>query len=307
MSCTADLMAHNCGRENNITKDCIEVRRGGGRKKKTTIVVCPVIIQPGSWLPTWLPPALANLWNLTSQIGAQAYLPVGCVGPQCLWFNTSASHVKADLFLVQQMPGTWDLHCNYEGVGVGIGQLPDLIACSQHGNYFDGQYWCAQYPNNCSDVIVRTYEVPLQHQYLAELTGSGHGGFMHSCFLGAYWNSGKFNNTVLKKDTMWWHQIAIDNTTMHDAVAAWWNSSSSSSSSSSDTSVVESEDDSVHVVAMSSPKLYLDCVWQTAPCAAGMLPGQCATEPVWPGPGMAPPGFSPDLPWYTSKYMCNPT
>ena len=108
MSCTSDIMANNCGPSNNITKDCIVVKRGGGRKRKTTIVVCPVIISAGSWLPTWLPAALANLWNLTEQVGAQANLPLGCVGPKCLWFNESAPHVKADLFMVQQMPGNYD-------------------------------------------------------------------------------------------------------------------------------------------------------------------------------------------------------
>lgn len=249
-----------------------------------------------------------------------------------LHFMISLAHVdcrRIDLLVTLLVPashgwhllhpaGTWDLHCNYEGSGVGIGQDPDLIACSEHGNYFDGQYWCAQYPNNCSDVIVRTYEIPLQRQYLKDLSGSGHGGFMHSCFLGAYWNSGKFNNTVLRKDTMWWHQIAVENTTMYEAVARWWGDADA-------TGARPRRSDTATALAATSPpepappvaaaasaaaaakRLYLDCVWQTAPCAAGMLPGQCATEPVWPGPGTAPRGYSPDLPWYTSKYFCNPT
>ena len=35
---------------------------------------------------------------------------------------------------VQGMPGVWDVHCQYEAGGTGIGPFPDLVSCSAHGN-----------------------------------------------------------------------------------------------------------------------------------------------------------------------------
>lgn len=70
-----------------------------------------------------------------------------------------------------------------------MGPFPDLLSCSAHGNYFFPQYQCAQYNDHCLKTIVKHWDVPLQHEYLNEVIASGHGGFVHSCFLGAYWNS----------------------------------------------------------------------------------------------------------------------
>ena len=39
-----------------------------------------------------------------------------------------------DTFIVQGMPGVWDVHCQYEAGGTGIGPFPDLVSCSAHGN-----------------------------------------------------------------------------------------------------------------------------------------------------------------------------
>ena len=83
----------------------------------------------------------------------------------------------------------WDVHCAYEAGGVGMGPFPDLVSCSAHGNYFFPQYQCAQYNDHCLKTIVQHWDVPLQHAYLNDVVASGHGGFVHSCFLGAYWNS----------------------------------------------------------------------------------------------------------------------
>eukprot|EP01045_Picozoa_sp_COSAG04_P018011 COSAG04_NODE_1633_length_6104_cov_3.956536_11_plen_127_part_00 len=50
------------------------------------------------------------------------------VGGKCLWFNESAPHVSTDMFIVQGAPGVWDMHCQYEASGPGVGQFPDLVS-----------------------------------------------------------------------------------------------------------------------------------------------------------------------------------
>ena len=110
----------------------------------------------------------------------------GCqVGGKCLWFNESAPHVSTDMFIVQGAPGVWDMHCQYEASGPGVGQFPDLVSvrpqipipslhafanltscgkpliedlsgqCSAHGNFFFIQYQCAQYQDHCLKTIMR--------------------------------------------------------------------------------------------------------------------------------------------------------
>ena len=90
---------------------------------------------------------------------------LGMLGGKCLWFNESAPHVKTDMFVVQGMPGVWDMHCTFEGGGAGIGQFPDLVSCSAHGNYFFTTYQCAQYQDHCLKTIMKFWEIPLQQQY----------------------------------------------------------------------------------------------------------------------------------------------
>ena len=63
------------------------------------------------------------------------------------------------------------------------------VACSAHGNYFFTTYQCAQYPDHCLPTIVEYWINPLQEKYISDVVASGHPGFVHSCFLGAYWNS----------------------------------------------------------------------------------------------------------------------
>ena len=109
-----------------------------------------------------------------------------------------------------------------------------IAACS-----FFPQYQCGQYPDHCLHTIVQHWDVPLQQAYLDIAAASGHGGFVHSCFLGAYWNSPPYPNPVLaalpvseggtgNKTTMWWNQIRVGGVSMRDAVHAWWNGSDTS-------------------------------------------------------------------------------
>ena len=188
-----------------------------------------------------------------------------------------------------------------------MGPFPDLVSCSAHGNYFFPQYQCAQYNDHCLKTIVQHWDVPLQQAYLNDVVTSGHGGFVHSCFLGAYWNSppypcvyclalhsaplsrltlmlGGCRNPVLaalpvskggtgNKTTVWWNQIHINGISMRDAVHAWWNGSDTTKT------------------------VHKDCTWN----------GTSTGGPPWPDSG-TPPG-NPDgrIPWYTSRYNCNPT
>jgi hypothetical protein len=112
-----------------------------------------------------------------------------------------------------------------------IGPFPDLVSCSAHGNYFFTTYQCAQYPDHCLKTLVTHWINPLQQSYLDIVSASGHGGFVHSCFLGAYWNSPPYPNPVLaalpedkggtgNQTRMWWHQIRIGGVSMYDAMNA---------------------------------------------------------------------------------------
>ena len=51
--------------------------------------------------------------------------------------------------------------------------------------------------DHCLKTIIKYWDVPLQHAYLENVVASGHGGFVHSCFLGAYWGSPPYPNPVL--------------------------------------------------------------------------------------------------------------
>jgi hypothetical protein len=214
----------------------------------------------------------------------------GQVGGKCLWFNESAPFVQTDMFVVQGMPGVWDMHCQYEAGGAGIGPFPDLVDCSAHGNYFFTEYQCAQYPDHCLKTIMKFWEVPLQEKYLHDVVHSGHGGFVHSCFLGAYWNAAPYPNPVLYalseaqggtggRNRTWWHQIKINGVSMHDAVANWWNGSDT------------------------SKKVHSDCFYNAQPSGNWSAPG----VPQWPGTGTPPANPDSRMPWYTSRYNCNPT
>merc|ERR1712232_1242331 len=121
--CTVDIMAGNCDAAGDQTH-CQSVGHLGPK--------CPAIPKNNvsySHVSTWLEAAQSSLFNLSTQAGGVA-LPKGCEGEKCLWFNESAPHVTTDMFVVQGMPGVWDLHCNFEASGPGVGSFPDLIACS---------------------------------------------------------------------------------------------------------------------------------------------------------------------------------
>ena len=77
----------------------------------------------------------------------------------------------------------------------------------------------------------------------------------------------------------WWHQIRVNGVSMHDAVMAWWNGTDT------------------------SKQVHKDCFYNAQPSGNWSAPG----VPHWPGSGTPPPNPDKRMPWYTSRYNCNPT
>jgi hypothetical protein len=279
MFCTTDVMKNNCKSTPAVPPDCDNPAHQGPK--------CANIPDPNLYIGTWMDGAYEDLHNQTAAVGAT--FPGGCTGVKCLLFNESAKNVKTDMYNVQGMPGVWDLHCNYEASGPGIGPFPDLVACSAHGNFFFTTYQCAQYPNHCLKTIVSGWLKPLMQKYLDDLSSVGKPGFAHSCFLGAYWNSPAYPNSVLRallppvgtnnQTVAWWRQIRVDGILMRDAVTAWWNGTDTTT-------------------------LHRDCLWGVPKVNSTVPP---SANPNWPGKGSPPANPDGRVPWFTSQYSCNPT
>jgi hypothetical protein len=112
MMCTTDVMQNTCNSSSAVPPDCDEVAHQGPK--------CARIpnYDGKHYIGTWVDTAQAELWNITSSTTPTAPSKA-CQGAQCMWFNNSAPTVKADMFIVQGMPGVWDTHCAYEASGVG--------------------------------------------------------------------------------------------------------------------------------------------------------------------------------------------
>lgn len=211
-------------------------------------------------LPSWMDAAQKSLYTL---VNAQAYLPAGCSGVECMYMSEAIKHIQTPVFIVQQMPGVWDFQCQMEG------QLMNnilQISCSIGGNYFREQHVCTQYSDLCTPDMVGRYIVPLQQKYLSDVGDKP--GFVHSCYLGSYFNSAPYNNAVLKLDTSWWNQIQVGGKTMRQAFVSWWTSGDSTQ--------------------------YKDLPWNPN-----------ATIPTPPGVGAN--AGTPVVPWYVNRFMQNPT
>ena len=76
----------------------------------------------GGSTDTWYSGALTSLAKIA---GVGAALPTECTTKnaadpgQCIYANESLPFVKTPIFAVQQMPGTWDYQCMYEGIPNG--------------------------------------------------------------------------------------------------------------------------------------------------------------------------------------------
>jgi hypothetical protein len=235
----------------------------------------------------WLLPVYATLGNLS---GALPALSSECKAANaknpylCLDVNESLPFVKTPTFLVQQTPSVWDFQCLFGGW-----YNPGFILqvdCSYewpsrrvHG--YKNIHKCTQYDDLCTLEYVADFVVPLQKTYLQQVeptaTKAGNGGFVHSCYLGSYFNE-NFGTTSPKElpravDGVW-NQIAIGGVTMQQAIATWWALGDSASEA------VWSHDDG----------------WN----ATNVAPKQ---PPVAAAVG-AP---TPVVPWYSNHYMTNPS
>ena len=83
--------------------------------------------------------------------------------------------------------------------------------------------------DECDGGTIASFTVPLQKAYLANavaLTKPPHGGFFHSCYLGAYFNSnfGSTSSVVPRPTSGIWNQIAlkVGGPTMQKAIQQWW-------------------------------------------------------------------------------------
>eukprot|EP00662_Eupelagonemidae_sp_cell21_P057121 gene57121-biopygen27681 len=89
-------------------------------------------------------------------------------------------------------------------------------------SWYTGYRTCNQYPEYCDPNFVKNITTPYQQQYIDDYARSGiqkkagNGGFFHSCYLGAYFNS-EWEGTGI------WNIIEINGLTMRQAVSNWWN------------------------------------------------------------------------------------
>ena len=212
---------------------------------------------------------------------------------RCLLFNESLGFVKTPLFVVQQIPATWTLQCELDGVPSGnILQ----IACNNHNASMAPLTKCVEYPDRCDPAVVRDYMVPLQQQLLREFAHSPiaslrtTGQFYHHCYLGSYWEeaAGTTNGTKVPRpvDSVW-NQISIGGITMRQAIEAWWDSIEETTTPQRRRSL-SSESSGNQLF------LHADPPWN---------PNLKAPEyrRKWTGKG------DPPVPWWTSRFMTNPS
>ena len=184
------------------------------------------------------------------------------------------------------MPAVWDTQCMFDGTLLPGSILQ--IACSNH--HID-MYDCAQYSDLCKPELVRDYLLPAQKIYVGDAAPlgakKGSGGFMHTCFLGAYFfNNYKKNFTdnkgqhhVTPPDKLGiWQQIEVGGISMRDAISRWW-----------------------HAADGAPPQLHVDALWDPS----GTPPHDVTVDGI--ASSLERTAKAPPVPWYTSRYMQNPT
>ena len=83
------------------------------------------------------------------------------------WCSFDPESVLLLFPLIQGMPGVWDMHCQYEANGPGLGQFPDLVSCSAHGK---SPAWTP-----CSRAHAsRPHEHPTESQQSSQVTTSSY-------------------------------------------------------------------------------------------------------------------------------------
>merc|ERR1712216_202268 len=183
-------------------------------------------------IPSWYEQGLKQ--NLQLSGGAAAVAPqcakhVGSGNEwMCLYANETLPYITTPIFAVNQLLSVWDAQCLNEGQPSGnILQL----SCSVGGNYFRGLHACVQYIDLCDASVIQNWWAPAQEQYLTDFKASGvlqkpgNGGFLHQCYLGAYFEEFAASTNpakVPKPQPGVWDQIAVGGKTMHAAISEWW-------------------------------------------------------------------------------------
>ena len=272
----------------------------------------------------WMSKALQNLDALSnvSKVGADpACLKSNIADTSvCLEPTVALSYVKTPLFAVQEFPSVWDAQCLFDGVpNAGILQ----VGCSDHNAMYD----CAQYSDLCPKDLIQNFFVPVQKQYVAQTTAAGlatragSGGFLHGCYIGAYFYGVTAKNytecypppcngtRVVKPPTGIWQQIEVGGVSMLAAISKWW------SGSATDPAVW-------HVDTYWDPNGVPPNSTHAASFAAESVESRrrLSSEEkmylypqrweVWMRPKRRVVGRRrgpPPVPWYVSRYMTNPT
>eukprot|EP01052_Picozoa_sp_SAG31_P011978 SAG31_NODE_690_length_12796_cov_4.634559_10_plen_1106_part_00 len=282
--CMVPMLKANCAKE-AVTDPCVE---GSAKWPNCSLT---------AGMYDWYPGAIAAMIKFAN---ASSALSDGCKAAHkpeddwlCAFPNYTMPFIKTPVFTVQQMVTTWDAQC------MGRGQIapPPLafiqIQCSVKAMHCEEAYTAVQYPDLMAPADVRDWWVPYQQKYLDDYTTSGahnkpgNGGFFHHCFLGAYfyttfshtysWNGthcakGIDGKCLPRPVQGLWNELAVGGTTMRAAISTWWNA-----------------DDS-------KPALFVhDLPWD---------PDGKAPTSQWPAQPDHPP---PIVPWYTSRYISNPT
>lgn len=244
---------------------------------------------------TWYNDAIKMIYTMSNGAGSiNADCAKANPGKEhlCLYVNNTLPFIATPLFPVQQMNSVWDTQCAYDGEPWG-GILQ--VTCSLENHEYAMPYVCGQYTDLCPKETIAAWWVPAQKQYISDYTRSGahqkpgNGGFFHSCYLGAYINSDFISTDPTKVPRAAngiWNEIVVGGKTMQQAVSEWWNGD------------------------VTKPATFLQDTFLNPdgqpPSAEEaqqirMLRGEVAVE------GGVQAGKTPVVPWYTNKFITNPT
>ena len=135
-----------------------------------------------------------------------------------------------------------------------------------------------QYPDLCNPAIIEQWWAPAQDQYVSDYNSARgqNGGFFHQCYLGSYFDE-SFGTTpqaagyVHRPVSGVWNQITVGGKTMQQAISDFWND------------------------APTGNTFYADVAWNPK--------GTPPNPPV----GGAIGASTPVVPWYSAKWMSNPS
>merc|ERR1712083_168098 len=140
-----------------------------------------------------------------------------------MYANETFPFMKTPIYLVNQLASIWDTQCDLAGLPSGNILQIQCIPKNRIKQMFQWHI-CFQYTERCHPDQITQVVQPFQQQYIDDTINSGimskpgNGGFMHSCHLGAYWNS------VDPTKGPVWQAINVGGVSMQQAIGTWWNS-----------------------------------------------------------------------------------